>query len=94
MSPTRLMVRSAVGGLSCYDQYSAIVSGIHGDTHRAQPLHVPYGHQRSSVFISGQMFFISVYQCSSAVQKTALRAVGPLFLPQPKPWWRKGAKRD
>ncbi len=47
MSPTRLMVRSAVGGLSCYDRSSAIVSGINVDTHRAQPLHVPYGHQRS-----------------------------------------------
>jgi hypothetical protein len=60
------MVRCAVSGLSWYDRSSAIVSGINVDTHRAQPLHVPYGHQRSSVSISGRLWSllanISVYQ--------------------------------
>ena len=80
------MVRSAVSGLSWYDRYSAIVSGIIGDTHRAQPLHVPYGHQRSSASISGPVLvFISEYLRPSAVEKTALRAVGPLYPPALSP---------
>ena len=60
-SPTRLLVRSAVGGLSCCDLFVVSGSRIHGDPHRAQPLHVPYisVHQRSSAvrfwfFISGR----------------------------------------
>ena len=43
-------------------------------------------HQRSSASISGPVWvFISEYQCPSAVQKTALRAVGPLYPPALSP---------
>jgi len=50
-----------------------------------------------SVYQRSGLVYSSEYWCTSAVQKTALRAhapsIPPPFLPQSKPWERKGAKR-
>jgi hypothetical protein len=43
------VVRCAVGSYLGAIQSLAMVQGIHGDTDRAQPLHVPYEEQPNSL---------------------------------------------
>jgi hypothetical protein len=99
-SLTRLVVRCAVGSYLGAIQSLAMVQGIHGDTDRAQPLHVPYEEQSflraalafMSVHQRSGLVLISEYECSSAVEKNSPACSSPSYPPPFLPRQSPGEK--